>query len=161
LNAWISSILNSQFGAIVSLIVTLEPIDKNNWAECCRLRVADDQREFVVVNNAYAMAACYADPQQVSLAIRSAEQVVGFVHFENNDEVAELHTIMIDRSHQARGLGCAAMELLMVRLRSQGKQRLGLGLLQENEVAYRLYFRLGFQEVPSELQGHRRMLKEL
>src|SRR5262245_9955567 len=92
---------------------------------CVELRVGDDQVGFVATN-AESLAQAKANPRLVPLAIydRTAcgypaphVPMIGFAMYEIDCGVGFIFRLMIDRAHQRKGYGRAALEEVIRRLR--------------------------------------------
>ncbi|MGI8963187.1 MAG: GNAT family N-acetyltransferase [Thermomicrobiales bacterium] len=130
--------------------VALQFLTSANWTECTELRVAEDQADYVDTN-LYCIAECAVEPQWQPMTIYSGETMVGFVVFglvEGGSGV--IHHLMIDREHQGKGYGHAAMLEVIQCLQS-------LPACSHIELSYwpgnpgvRLYERLGFEHTGEE-----------
>src|SRR5438445_6591250 len=105
--------------------VHLRRITANNEQECLGLRVNDAQAGFVATN-AQSIALAKANPRLVPLAVydRAAcgyaeprVPMVGFVMYEIDCGVGSILRLMIDREHQRKGYGQAALMEVLRRLR--------------------------------------------
>jgi diamine N-acetyltransferase len=100
------------------MTVILKPITAGNWQECIGLKVKDEQADFVPTN-LYSIAEAQFYPQAVPLAIyNEQDQMVGFVMYGVDVESGKwkMFRLMIDRAHQGKGYGRAAMEQVIERL---------------------------------------------
>jgi diamine N-acetyltransferase len=127
--------------------VTVRAVDEHNWRAVADVAPRDDQREFVA-----ALAARYvllSDREGVwtSLAICADDHVVGHVMWAVDDEenTYVIGGLVIDAAEQGRGLGRAAM-LVMLTYLDQKAERLPVRLAVDpaNQTAERLYSSLGF-----------------
>jgi diamine N-acetyltransferase len=81
------------------------------------------------------------------LAIYAGDELVGFALFGRDDETGSwwIMRYMIDARHQGRGYGTAALPLLIdLMVERQGCGEIFLGYEPTNDVAERLYARMGF-----------------
>ncbi len=125
--------------------VSLRPLTKDNWPECSGLRVAEDQRDFVD-SNLYCIAECAVEPQWQPRTIHAGDTMVGFVVFGILDErTGAVHHLMIDREHQGRGYGHAAMLEVIRWFQTQPTCRHVQLSYWPGNPAVRLYERLGFE----------------
>ena len=97
--------------------LTLRPIDAANRTEVEELRVTDVQRRFVEgVADSLAEADAYTPPPWVRAFYLDATPV-GFVMLADNDPTCQwphyLWRFLIDARFQGRGLGRAAMDLVV------------------------------------------------
>ena len=71
--------------------------------------------------------------------------MIGLAMYEpRGNEVFSVHRLMIDRSFQGKGAGHGAMQLVMEELFSLGAETIYLSFRPENEVAKRLFEKLGY-----------------
>jgi diamine N-acetyltransferase len=105
--------------------VHLRRVAADNEQECLGLRVDDAQAQFVAPN-AQSLAQAKANPRLVPLAVydraaRGSPQpcvpMVGFVMYEIDCGVGSILRLMIDRAHQRKGYGRAALVEVIRRLR--------------------------------------------
>ena len=101
------------------MVVTLRPIDDSNRAEVLALRVSPEQLNFVAgVADSLAEAEAEPDGRAIQWAVYDDETPVGFVMI--SDEVGApgyiaqyLWRLLIDESHQRKGYGTAALDLVV------------------------------------------------
>ena len=100
-------------------MVTLRPIDDSNREAVLALRVSPVQLNFVAgVADSLAEAAAEPDGRAIQWAVYDDETPVGFVMI--SDEVGApgyiaqyLWRLLIDESHQRKGYGTAALDLVV------------------------------------------------
>lgn len=150
------------------MAVSVEPVTGETWRDVASLRVTESQRAFVAEPAYYLSLCCYGDlwhPLAVRASItrtdrartdrthtdraRAESTVVGFLMWaiDPEDRSCWLGGILIDRDHQGRGYGRAAVEASMRSLRDE-QEVTGFALSYEpdNVVARGLYRSLGFEE---------------
>lgn len=138
--------------------VSLKAIDKANFRDCVRLKVAETQAAWVA-SNLQSLAQAYVNPRLTPLAIYDGEllvrdlgpddRMVGFVMYQVWDEVAFVMRLMVGEEFQGRGYGRAAMEEVIRRMRLIPEVRfIATSVIPENEAANRLYESLGFVDSP-------------
>lgn len=137
--------------------IELKPIDETNWFVACGLEVDSSQENFVSPN-ARSLVRAHYEPWWMPLGVYVGNEMVGFVmhgrwpdHAVNaghgtptpgNDHILRM---MIDRRHQAKGYGRAAMVALIERIKAPGDCRaIELSCDPDNVVAETLYASLGF-----------------
>jgi pimeloyl-ACP methyl ester carboxylesterase/GNAT superfamily N-acetyltransferase len=131
--------------------VSLREIGQENWRDVVSLELAANQRGYLEPN-AESLAESRFHPWMLPLAIYNDDTVVGFVMFSQWPDPREgnywVHRFMIDRRHQGRGYGTAAMQALLdfYRTRIPACQTLWIGYDATNTPAQRFYTRLGFVE---------------
>jgi len=134
--------------------VHLRPITLANFRECLALQVEDAQAG-LVASNAQSLAEAYVNPNLRPLAVydvaaRGFEEdlpvpMVGFTMTEMAAGVGFITRLMIDRAHQGKGYGRAAMVDVIRRLRlTPEAEIIATSHRRENEAAARLYAGLGF-----------------
>lgn len=135
--------------------VHLRAITRANLSECLRLRVADDQRDFVA-DNAKSLAEAYVDPNFTPLGIYDAAALghdqppgpmVGFIMYEVSAGIGFIERLMIGQQHQGKGYGAAAVREVLRRLRlTPGVELIATSHRRENAHAARFFRGLGFVE---------------
>lgn len=130
--------------------VSLRPLTVENWRQCAGLAVAHDQVTFIAPN-VYSIAEAQFRPAAVPLAVYSADGVmVGFVMYGIEQPAGrwKVFRLMVDRNHQRRGYGRAALAQVLRRLRDQpGCRTVYISYQDANDAARRLYRDFGFVEV--------------
>jgi len=128
--------------------ISLREVDAENWRACAGLEVRDDQRDFVMPVS-YYLALCHYGEVWHPLAICADEEVVGFVMWaiDPADRSGWLGGLTIDRRHQGRGYGAAAVEAAIRHLEEDhGCLSAALSYSPTNAGARGLYASLGFAE---------------
>lgn len=131
--------------------LTFQEITKENWVTCAELIVDESQRDFVAPN-AYSLAeTAYAEYRDslYPLAVYDDDVMVGFIMYEIDDSEGDMGMcrLMIDRKHQKKGYGEAAVKKLIdVMIETYGKRPFFTSFKPENTVAMKLYKRLGFED---------------
>lgn len=141
------------------MTVTLRDVTKENWLACVRLRLAPEQEHFIS-SNAYSLAESKFMPTFIPQAIYATGEggggaLVGFVMYglypDGEPPFGQRHWIfrlMIDREHQGRGYGRAAMAEVLARLEADPAcPNVLIGYEADNAVARKLYLSLGFREI--------------
>jgi diamine N-acetyltransferase len=128
--------------------VSLHPVDQSNWRAIAKLKVLENQREFVAEPSSYLALCCYGQDWQ-PLAICLADQVIGFMMWSTDpaDGSCWLGGILIDRDMQRHGYGRQAVCAAIAMLREQhGYRDFALSYQPANLAARNLYHQLGFVE---------------
>ena len=138
----------------MSARVTLRELTRDNWEECIRLRPREDQERFVE-SNLYSIAESRFWPTYVPLAIYHDETMVGFVMYGREPDGSYwISRLMIDRDHQGRGYGRAAVLEVIERLKREPDcKEIVLGYTPDNVAAKKLYESLGFEETGLDEEG--------
>ena len=126
--------------------ITFRPVTRENFSAVTELAVTPEQAEFVAPN-LYSLAEAYVEPTWTPLAIYAEDHLVGFAMFGRDDETGRwwIMRYMIDTQHQGKGYGTAALPTLIdLIVERHGCSELFLGYEPSNEVARRLYARMGF-----------------
>jgi len=130
------------------MAVTLRDIDRENFNRCVKLEVREEQRGFVAPN-VYSIAESTVEPTFTPQAVYDGEEMVGFVMYGYDAEMGchYVARMMIDKEHQGKGYGRAAMAEAVARMRSDPSCReIALSIVPGNEAAQRLYESLGFRK---------------
>ena len=126
-------------------MITLKPIDKDNWRAAIRLEVTPEQRKFVA-SNLYSIAESQFEPGTVPLGIYNEEEtMVGFLMYGPYHGEMWIWRLMVDQQHQGRGYGYAAMKAIIAALHAMGHQEIFLSHKPENRAGAQFYANLGFQ----------------
>lgn len=128
--------------------VRLEPITKNNYRECMRLTVADQQKTHVAPN-AKSLGEAYAFYDTARpFAVYHEDAMIGFVLLRDLPELScyYISQFMIDQNFQRQGYGRQAMELLIEMLGSEHLYpKIRLCFVDGAEDAKNLYLGLKFR----------------
>lgn len=133
--------------------IYLHPVTRENFQECIQLRVQASQ-EHLVASNLQSLAEAKVNAHLHPFALYDEscigyetppQPMVGFVMYEIIAGVGFIQRLMIDQRYQGQGYGQAAMQEVIRRLVLIPDVRLiATSYRQGNEVAARLYQRLGF-----------------
>lgn len=139
----------------------LVAIDALNWRDTLTVRVADDQLRFVAGHQPVALvvlAKAYVRPGGLAwepLAVVRGDRVVGVLALAHAPTHSELLHLAVDASQQGRGVGTAAVALVVAHVEATrpacGEVRLTVH--PDNERAQRLYRRAGFRPTGEERDG--------
>ncbi len=130
-------------------MVRLETVNEENWR--IPLKVAESQKTYVA-NSAVILARAFAyrDSRSEAFIIFEDDTPVGMVMYYD----WELHgaydfsQLFIDERYQVKGYGKAATQLVLDRMKKDGKyQKVCLCYIEGNDAAKRLYESFGFFEV--------------
>ncbi|MEZ5788025.1 MAG: GNAT family N-acetyltransferase [Xanthobacteraceae bacterium] len=142
--------------------VRLAEVTADNWRDVVSLELGDDQRD-LVASNLYSLAEAKFTPRACPRAIYAGTDLVGFLMYDlpDDDEPdrAAIYRFMIDRRHQRRGYGKAAIEAALDEIRThRGVATVSICYAAKNP-AKALYDSLGFVEV--ERDSHDEIVAEL
>src|SRR5215208_8485144 len=148
------------------MAITFRPVTRANFSAVVELTVMPEQEDFVS-SNLYSIAEAYLEPTWTPLAIYAGYDLVGFAMFGCDDASGNwwIMRIMIDAQHQGKGYGTAALPLLIdLMVERHGCGEIFLGYAPDNDVAGRLYARMGFaptgEMVESEIVARLRLVNQ-
>ena len=131
--------------------ITLKRIDESNFIDCFNLKLAMGQEKYVS-NPVRSLAQAYVYYNQcVPFGIYAEDTMVGYVMviYDYDEEVYNICHMMIDRAFQKRGYGTSALQEVLKYIASKpfgSSKTILITCNPQNEVAYRLYRKLGFTE---------------
>ena len=134
--------------------IHLRKVTRENFRECLNLQVSESQKELIATNT-QSLAEAYVDSNLFPLAVYDAaacgfEQpeipVIGFTMYEIVAGVGFIMRLMIDQQYQGQGYGKATLIEIIRRLKLCPEvEIIATSYLKENEIAAKLYRRLGFR----------------
>jgi diamine N-acetyltransferase len=133
--------------------VTLREITADTVISVIKLSVTEYQKKFVAPNAASLAQALFA-PQAWYRAIYLGEEPVGFVMLSDDSLIEPMPEqpevgvwrFMVDAKHQQKGIGRAAMQLVIEHVRSKGIfEKLALSYVAGEGGPEQLYLSLGFR----------------
>lgn len=133
--------------------VTLREITAETVIPVVKLKVTEDQNRFVAPN-AVSLAQALFAPEAWYRAIYLGEEAVGFVMLSDDslrDPVPDEPEIgvwrfMVDARHQRRGIGRAALRLVIEHVRRKGRfDKLYISYVPEEGGPEALYLSMGFE----------------
>ncbi len=127
--------------------ITLREVTKETFRPIAKLSVADDQKNFVAPN-AFSIAEASFEDEAWYRAIYADDTPIGFAMLFEDFEKAEygLWRFMIDKEHQGKGYGRAALQLVIDRIKAHPKAtKMDLHVVPENAGAIKLYTSMGFK----------------
>ncbi|MCL2528507.1 MAG: GNAT family N-acetyltransferase [Defluviitaleaceae bacterium] len=154
-------------------MINLQPIIWGNYEEIKKLEIHDHQKEFVD-SNIECLAKAYIDwkengIQSFEYGIYDDNTPIGFVmmehrsaehpqHFDKNNPQPYymIWEFMIDKNHQGKGLGRAAMTAIIGHLKTQPKGGANSAVViyePANTIAAKLYASLGFEDTGGRSKG--------
>jgi diamine N-acetyltransferase len=139
--------------------VKLKDVTAKNWRAIARLELAPDQED-LVADNLHSIAESKFDPDARPRAIYAGDQPVGFLMYDASDREALIYRFMVDRRHQGKGYGRAALVLALDEIRALPHVRKVLiSYMPDNPITKAFYASLGFEETGLDEDGE--MLAEL
>ena len=127
--------------------ITLKEITRDNYEECIRLKVRDDQR--FVASNVYSLAESKYEPENIPMAVYAGETMVGFVMYAYHYAERELYIgrLMIDQRYQHMGYGLGTLEAIKeMGLQDPGIDTIRLSTNPDNAHGIRIYEKFGFKD---------------
>jgi diamine N-acetyltransferase len=129
-------------------MINLKPVTWDNFHAVEKLKVKDEQKNFVA-ENLYSLAQAWLEYDTTRpFAIYADDVLVGFVMLEYDEDEGEcgIWRFMIGENHQGKGYGKEAMNVIMDYIKSNPAFKVvHLMLEPENEVAIKLYKSFGFE----------------
>lgn len=138
------------------MAVELREITRENWRQCARLQVREDQRNFVAPNS-FSLAQAAYEKELLPLAVYDGDTLVGFVMYTREPQPEWGYFIlrlMVDQAYQGQGYGRAVIVEVLRRLGLKPDCReVHISEVPENVVAARLYESLGFARTGQVVDG--------
>lgn len=128
--------------------IQLAPVTETFRALVTSLELAPDQLDFVA-SNAESLDEAALDADAQPRVVMAGDRVIGFLMYEApaDDDEAMIYRFMIDRAHQGRGYGKAALHEVLEEIKGLGHVRhVSICYEPENEGARHLYRAAGFVE---------------
>jgi diamine N-acetyltransferase len=148
----------------VSHDVTLKDVTAENREAVIALELADDQKD-LVSTNAESLDDASWNHDARPRAIYAGDTLVGFLMYDAPDdadapETATIYRFMIDKAHQHKGYGRAALQCAIDEIRQvPGIRKVLILYMPGNDIARQFYASLGFVEVDEDEDGE--MVAEL
>lgn len=133
------------------IMLQLRKITTENWIKAISLKVREDQMNYIA-SNAVSLAQLNFLDNFHAKGIYFEEEMIGFTLFGIDEEDNEywIYRMMIDKNHQGKGYGKAAVKLVIEDIQKMKEERhktITLSYEPKNEHAKRIYEKMGFQEV--------------
>ena len=136
--------------------VHLESVTADNWKACAALELAPGQEHFLP-GNLYSIAESQFYEGSKSTAIyHEQDQLVGYALFGRDifTNKWKIFRIMIDKTYQRQGDGESAMQEMIRQIGEEpGGNEILICYQNDNQVARRLYAKLGFVEQEIDVDG--------
>jgi diamine N-acetyltransferase len=138
--------------------VKLKKVTADNWEAVVELELGAGQED-LVASNLYSVAEAHFDPDACPRAVYAGKRVVGFLMYDvqktkGKAQEASIYRFMIDRKHQGKGYGRAALRKVLEEIRAiPGVNRISILYMPENPVAKPFYASFGFKEVGQDRDG--------
>ena len=129
-------------------MVEFREITENNYDDCLKLEVSEDQKTFVA-SNVYSLAQAWVFYDTAyPFAIYADNIMVGFIMmgYYKPKGIYNIWRLMIDKRFQGKGYGKAALVLAVKYLKEKyNVSEIFLSFEPDNTVAEKLYSSIGFQ----------------
>lgn len=136
--------------------VRLADVTADNWEAVADLELGPDQEE-LVASNAYSLAQSKFEPEARPRAVYAGRRVVGFLMYEQiagRPHEVLIYRFMIDRRHQGKGYGRAALAQALDEIRRiPGVRTIRICYVADNATAKAFYASLGFTETGRDRDG--------
>jgi diamine N-acetyltransferase len=138
--------------------ISLRRVTADNWEAVADLKLAADQED-LVAGNLYSIAESQFDPDARPRAVYAGARVVGFLMYDvqrtrGKALAASIYRFMIDRKHQGKGYGRAALGKVLEEIRAVPRvKKISIRYMPENPVAKPFYASFGFKEVGKDRDG--------
>jgi diamine N-acetyltransferase len=126
--------------------VTLREITKDNFDTCIKLKVDEDQKNFVA-SNEMSIAQSKIYPHLIPLAVYNDDEMVGFTLHGQDPKSKNYYIVrlMIDKKFQGNGFGKQATLKLIEKMgKYEDCDTVYLYFVDGNKGAEKLYLNLGF-----------------
>ena len=143
--------------------VRLKDVTAGNWRAVIGLEL-DPAQQDLVADNAYSLVEARFDPDARPRAVYAGKRIVGFLMYElqprDKPREAAIYRFMIDRRHQGKGYGRAALGKALDEIRAiPTVKTISISYMPENPVAKEFYASFGFVEAGKDEDGE--MIAEL
>jgi diamine N-acetyltransferase len=143
--------------------VRLKDITAGNWRAVIALELESEQED-LVASNLYSVAESHFDPEARPRAVYAGNRVVGFLMYNvyqiGKSLEASIYRFMIDRKHQNKGYGRAALNSALQEIRALPRiRKVLICYMPDNPIAKPFYASFGFVEVGLDEDGE--MIAEL
>ena len=144
------------------MMISLKPVDTENFWDVIELRPTPEQEEWIV-SNAISIAQAKVQPECIPLAIYHDDTPVGFCMYciDRDDGEYWIYRLMIDAASQRRGYGRAALKLLLAWIdEDPSHSKIFLGVDPRGGAAVALYQSEGFSFTGQAFGKERIMCRE-
>ncbi|WP_050986161.1 GNAT family N-acetyltransferase [Schlesneria paludicola] len=132
-------------------MVTLRDLTRDNWVECARLAL-DENQQGNLASNIETIAESKFEEHHRLRAIYHGDRLVGLLAYTREDDPPDeelfwIFRLMVDKDYQRQGIGLAAMQLAIGEIAELGASRIRTMHKPTNRAAASLYRNLGFREI--------------
>jgi diamine N-acetyltransferase len=138
--------------------VSLKEVTAKNWEAVAALAL-DAAQENLVASNLYSIAEAQFDPNARPRTVQAGKRIIGFLMYDvhrrrGKPPRVSIYRFMIDRRHQGRGYGRAALTQALKEIRGiRGVKKVSILYMEENPIAKAFYGSFGFVEVGRDGDG--------
>ena len=136
-------------------MITLAPITRDNFKAVLAMELEEGQKGFVQTNE-YSIAQSYVYPEFRPMAICRDGVPVGFLLWciDTDEDEYWIYRLMLDKEHQHKGYGTAALRALVEQLQADPRRRrLYISAFPDNAAALAAYRKFGFVDDGREING--------
>lgn len=129
--------------------IKLVPIDKENYEECIKLKISDEQTNLVAPNIRSLVQAAY-EPNLYPLGVYNENEMVGFILYDFDEELNgwSMSRLMIGHLYQNKGLGKLTLKTFLTFFKDKYPSKpLYTSAEIENHIAIKLYESEGFKKL--------------
>ncbi|MBM7072909.1 GNAT family N-acetyltransferase [Shewanella sp. 202IG2-18] len=127
---------------------SLQPITKQNYEAVCELDVTDEQEEYVACNMWSIVESQFNEGYETRAIYSDSEPVGFFMWVKKPSHKVSIWRFMIDKNHQAKGIGRKALELALCEIKQDSNIRvIEICYNPSNPVAKNFYSTFGFNEI--------------
>jgi len=129
--------------------IHLEDITQDNFSECIKLSVLENQKTFVS-SNAKSIAESKIWQFWIPKAIYHDREMVGFLMYAKDYEDGKLDIcrLMIDGKYQGNGYGKSALAFMKnIATNDKGINRIVVHVENDNHKAKKIYLDVGFEDM--------------
>jgi len=133
---------------VIKLAITIKEITADNWVAAIKLKVKDEQENFVA-SNAASIAQSKFHTFLECYGIYDKDEMVGFSALGKNPEDDTIWIVrhMVDENHQGKGYGKKGLKAAIKLMQEKFKPKsIFLDVVKENEIATNLYVKAGFKD---------------
>lgn len=132
--------------------LSIRDITADNWRDCIRLQLEEEQKKFIAPNVMSLAQAAY-ETHCTPKAVYVDDEMVGFmmygIEFYEGRDVWDIIRVMTDKQHQGKGYGRVAIQKLlkMMKVERPDMSDVYISFILGNEAARHVYTKIGFKDV--------------
>ncbi|WP_010297987.1 GNAT family N-acetyltransferase [Clostridium senegalense] len=127
--------------------VKIKDVTQKNWREVEKLRVGENQREFIEPNS-YSLAQSCFEPEWKSVALYCDNLLVGYAMYGMEKTIGNvwIDRFMIDKDFQGKGYGSQCIKALINHVKNiYNCNEIRLSTHLNNKFAQKFYEKIGFK----------------